>query len=180
MFAYCLNNPCTLCDPLGTSPFGPLNIGDYYTIHKKVQDDVQRQKGWLEEISVKGPKGRGRLDLYDKANNVYYEVKSEGAAYRPSTERQMQKYDVAEISGMASLFISQEQPATRGTEYVSGSFEYGFWDVNYSLEANGLIVYEPTYNFERMGASLATALVVGLVAIAAGFGIPLAIPGVGN
>ena len=76
--------------------------------------------------------------------------------------------------------ISVDQPATRGTEYVSGSFEYGFWDVNYSLEANGFIVYEPTYNFKRMDASLATAVVVGLVAIAVGFGIPFAIPGFGN
>ena len=170
MFAYCVNNPIYLNDPHGNSSLLPyLTLSDYQKIHSMVQLKVQMKKGWATEVGVRTDRKNGykfgRLDLFDPDTNTYYEVKSIGSAFTKNTRKQMERYDKSKICGVWSLVFWQKYAATRGTEYVSGSFSYGMWDVEYSLQAPGLIVYTPTYNWRRAGMTTAVIVLAGAVAV---------------
>jgi len=86
-----------LSDSNGTSPGTPvLTIVDYYAIHKLVQTYIVEELGGAAamEVYIKAEDGRkGFLDVYDPVDSSYYEVKSEKASSKLSTERQMQRYD---------------------------------------------------------------------------------------
>ncbi len=161
MFSYCDNEPIDNSDVLGWGAWVPvLTLADYKIIHDTVADRVALTLGWWRasrEVYVKGWKGRGFLDVYDTISNEYYEVKSIGAAYKASTERQMQKYDVAKPP------LSWADHVRRGSQKVSGSFYYGAWRVSYALEKKGLVVYRPTWKQEKYNmyvAALALAFVI--------------------
>lgn len=168
MFAYCGNNPVSFVDPLGSSPYGALSIIDYYWIHRAVQDHASKQTGWMTEVYVSGSKGAGRLDLYDVYDNTYYEVKSRGAAYIPTTKRQMQKYDQAKPNAIVSIFFGHDEKVTRSQEKISGSFKYGMYDVTYKNEADGLIVYDVELNWNRAAKYLLTLAFAGLALLTSG------------
>ena len=178
MFAYCNNNPICLVDYSGESPFGSLTLGDYYIIHKQIQFDCKCKTGWDMEVYVSGSKGIGFLDLYDSTNNQYYEVKSDKAANRSSTSRQMEKYDVALVKDIR-YSDPATTPPTRGMQYVTGTVEYGVWDINYRLSSAGLITYTPEYNWNRAGTIAASLLIVGLALFTQGASIPFTAPALG-
>ena len=163
LFTYCDNDPTDNSDELGWGPWTPmLTLADYRTIHNKVADLVAWEIGFWRasrEVYVTGAKGRGFLDVYDTISNEYYEVKSKGAAYKASTDRQMKKYDVAKPP------LSWRGYVKRGNKNVSGSFYYGAWKVSYALKTAGLVVYTPTWKRERFKVGAVFSLVaIGLVA----------------
>ena len=167
-FAYCNNNPMLLSDSNGTSPGTPvLTIVDYYAIHKLVQTYIIEELGGAAamEVYVKAENGRkGFLDVYDPVDSSYYEVKSEKASSKLSTERQMQRYDNSKV-------VATGQEVSRGTKVVSGSFSYGFWDIEYSSKKDGLVTYNANFNWGRAGKSLsgiAVAVGVGFIVYYAG------------
>ena len=166
MYAYCCNNPIAFTDSSGQFPVLQPGLLDRYFIHRKVQKDCQKKTGWEIEVKVEGAKGNGRLDLYDKSKNSYYEVKSKGAAYttvtkrvRKSTRDQMEKYDVAGITDKRFPELENVVP-TRGTDYVKGTTQYFVWDIEYEYKEPGLIVYTLDQNSERTAA-----VVAGIVSI---------------
>lgn len=108
------------------------------------------------EVFVRETKGCGRLDIYDCLSNSYYEVKSEGAAFTNSTNKQMEKYDNAHV-----LFSSRGN-VKRGTKIVSGTFYYGAWKITYQSVANGLISYSCTWSQQRYE----TAKMIALTSVA--------------
>lgn len=164
-----------MIDETGESPFGVLALFDYYIIHKLVQADCRRQKGWNMEVYVSGAKGIGFLDLYDVDSNQYYEVKSEKSAKRGSTRRQMEKYDVSYVND--NRFKDPiDSPPTRGNEYVSGTVQYGAWDVEYRLDSAGLITYATEYNWDRGGKVLAGVAAIVLAIATHGYSIPFTVP----
>ena len=170
MFTYCENNPVNNADVSGQSPIGVLGLADYAAIHAIVQYKCAKNYGWYTEIYVKGRRGRGYLDLFDKRNHSYYEVKSSGAYKRSSTTRQMRKYDVAVIADTArnrNKFSSSVigSSINRGTKNVYGRFQYGIYDVKYRLQSPGLIVYEVKVNWER--ATVVATVAVFAVLLAA-------------
>lgn len=118
------------------------------------------------------------LDLYDTKNNQYYEIKSDGAAKRSSTSRQMAKYDVATVKDLR-YFTPASTPPTRGTQYVTGKVEYGTWDVEYRLTSAGLITYTTQYNWQRAGTYAAIAAFVGLAILSDGSSVPCTAPLIG-
>ena len=167
-FAYCNNNPMLLSDSNGTSPGTPvLTIVDYYAIHKLVQTYIIEELGGAAamEVYVKAENGRkGFLDVYDPVDSSYYEVKSEKASSKLSTERQMQRYDNSKV-------VAAGHEVSRGTKVVSGSFSYGFWDIEYSSKKDGLVTYNANFNWGRAGKSLsgiAVAVGVGFIVYYAG------------
>ena len=132
-----------------------------------VQMDCYITKGWEMEVYVKGPLGKGYLDLINTKTNEYYEVKSKGVYDRGGHINQMRKYDVSTLQNskrnrmIPNLSIGAG--ITRGTSTVSGSFRYGFYDVNYYTQENGLIVYETHFNAGRAALYAGAALTIALV-----------------
>lgn len=177
LFQYCWNNPVILKDGAGTSPTGALALYDYQIIHKIVQAMCSASKGWITEVYVSGAEGIGYLDLYDPVTNQYYEVKSERAAKRKATRKQMEKYDISYIKDWRIANPPATSP-TRGNDYVSGYFQYGVYDVYYEYKGNGLITYRTEYNYERSLKLLATAAAaaVSIFAIYSGAGAVAGIP----
>ena len=145
-----------------------------------VQNACAVYYNWETEIYVKGELGRGYLDLYDPNNNCYYEVKSEKEAYKSSTVTQMQKYDVAKVQDTfgnrlkLTKIFSDDSP-DRGTTSAFGYIHYGIYDVEYHLEAPGLIVYKTDVNWDRAVAYVSAAVLAALV-IAFPESAPVAIP----
>ena len=175
MFAYCVNNPIRHVDSAGVSPVDLLTIGDYYVIHKMIQADCVLKYMWDMEVYVSGPQGKGFLDLYDYRNNQYYEIKSKHAGGLPSTERQMQKYDVAKIKAKRYTNPPLESPS-RGFQFVTGKLTYGLWDVEYKWERPGLITYETKFNWQRAGIYAAIVLSIGLGIVTEGTSVPITAP----
>ena len=139
-----------------------MTLWDYRKIHNKVADLVRWSLGiWRasREVYVKGPKGRGFLDVYDTVSREYYEVKSSGAAYTSATRKQMAKYDVAKP-------LLSSKSIKRGTKKVKGSFYYGAWKVDYKLSQNGLVVYTPKWKKKQLVAAAAVVLAITLITIA--------------
>ena len=146
MFAYCGNNPQNLSDPGGSNPFGKLNLFDYWLIHKFVQAFVSLEYSLFTEVYVKGPLGRGYLDLYDYSNHSYYEVKSVGAASAPRTAFQILKYDTANKMGKPIFSqLTNITKLSKGKYTINGDFTYGNYRAHYGSVAPGLIVYEPIW-----------------------------------
>ena len=173
VFSYCENNPVNMADSSGLSPYSVLGLLDYAAIHSKVQSECVQKKSWVAEVYVRGAKGRGYLDLYDEITGSYYEVKSLRASQRISTQRQMQKYDVATIADTPlnrmrfdSSVIGQS--LKRGMQQVDGKFQYGIYDVDYWLQNNGLIEYSPRINWGRAETAVTVAGVLVLLALCPG------------
>ena len=165
MFAYCNNNPVIFIDVSGYSPFSTLNIADYYTIHKIVQYLCCAEYGWDMEVYVKGPLGNGSLDLYDYKKNQYYEVKSLRSSTYPTTAFQMQKYDESKIAAIRYRDENITSSPTRGKENVRGSFMYGLYDIEYELQEDGLIAYNPIFRKDRaLNVGIASILIIGTIA----------------
>ena len=139
--------------------------------------------GWEMEVQVSGPNGDGRLDLYDKDSNSYYEVKSRGAAYtvvkkniRSITRIQMEKYDAAEVVDKRFPELSGVSP-NRGMTFVSGEIKYGIWDVSYQWERPGLIVYDVKMNPERAATAAITGFaIIGMAVYSGGLSLPYTAP----
>ena len=131
-------------------------------MHKYVQYLCMAEYGWDMEVYVRGPLGRGSLDLYDYESNSYYEVKTKNTVNRakPLVDAQMAKYDSSQIKAKRYKEANITNSPTRGTEFISGTFCYGIYDVNYSTKENGLIIYDPVVNKSR---SLQTAVVLVMV-----------------
>lgn len=173
VFSHCENNPVNMADSSGLSPYSVLGLLDYAAIHSKVQSECVQKKSWVAEVYVRGAKGRGYLDLYDEITGSYYEVKSLRASQRISTQRQMQKYDVATIADTPlnrmrfdSSVIGQS--LKRGMQQVDGKFQYGIYDVDYWLQNNGLIEYSPRINWGRAETAVTVAGVLVLLALCPG------------
>ena len=158
-FVYCDNYPTNCVDPSGESPFGTLELWDYYLMHKYVQYLCVAEYGWDMEVYVKGPLGRGSLDLYDYESNTYYEVKTKNTVNRAKSlvDAQMAKYDSSQIKARRYKEAYITDSPSRGTQFISGTFCYGIYDVSYTTKENGLIVYDPVAN---KGRSLQTAVVL--------------------
>ena len=157
MFAYCGNNPSNALDENGESF---LSLFERRMIHKLVQLHITLTYFFTldSEVYIDGPNGTGFLDIYDPAENAYYEVKSNGCAYDSSTETQMQKYDAAtRIHGYPN-----KQHPSRGTKPISGNFTVGVIDVSYRLENDGLIVYYTSVRMEELEASTQIAFLTWL------------------
>ncbi len=156
MFAYCGNNPANYQDNGGDIP--QPTLWEFYFIHRRVQELIVLAYGYAMEVFVTSPWGNGRLDLYNAANNQYYEVKSRGQYDTSPTSHlseQMAKYDDSKIQSW--IFESYDIPESpkRGTNStISGSFRWGDWLVTYQYEENGVIIYDcrlkmqPDYQFE--------------------------------
>ena len=153
-----------MVDKDGRDPFGVLNLFDYGASHLMVQQDLLILYGWEIEIYVDGPDGRGRMDLYDRESNEFYEVKSVGVAYLPSTQKQMNKYATATTVDRRPT-SSSPRP---GTKRVSGFFTYGIYDVSYWSvpEIPGLIAYSYQLNYSRAFAIYGMALVSAIILVA--------------
>jgi len=146
-YAYCHNNPVIKADANGYSPWSPrLSLADYWIIHSEVADNVAlsiSHDTYLSgrEVYENGIYGIGIVDVYDKYNNMYYEVKSIGAAFSNRTQKQMNKYDNSRAK-------YQQNNLMRGTKQVKGFFCYGAWRIDYYLAQPGLVVYETSYSTE--------------------------------
>ena len=155
MFAYCLNNPLIGYDPSGRAVLPFPTLLDYYWMHKYVQYDIVETYGYGMEAFVIGPKGSGRLDIYNMYTNEYYEVKHIGAAGGALFEDQMAKYDASHVAGWRFAEYSVNGNVTRGTEYISGVTQYMYWDLHYRKAADGVIIYTWTLNETRYALHMA-------------------------
>ncbi len=160
LFSYCEN---TVVKNKDSNGFGLwikyLTLWDYKKIHSRVADEVAYKIGFFRTVReqyVKGSLGRGFLDVYDRIENTYYEVKSYGDAFSKSTVKQMLKYD------HAKPLFSSRGCVKRGTQDVFGYLKYGGWDVYFYLYEPGLVVYKCEWNNAR-----ATTTVFVTVALAA-------------
>mgnify|MGYP002771227767 FL=1 len=173
MFMYCENNPVYNADPEGANPFGELNIVDYAIMHAWVQSQLARKYGWLTEVAVKLANGKkGRLDLYDSINNVFYEVKAYKSAESSKTEIQIRGYATSVInSKIYSQYngLTPNRPSSQDKP-IKGSFIYGIYDIEYESDPTnpGLIVYKYERNYRREAALNATFAMIAIGAIAVG------------
>ena len=170
MFAYCGNNPVNRVDPSGEDPFGILDLIDMKIIHGMIQIKIAIEYSWTMEVYVKGPMGRGFLDLYDSENGCFYEIKSEKEATRPRTKKQIKKYEVATVQDTIGNRLKLSSIDTLslvvpGNTAIDDSIQYGIYDVKYYLSEPGLIVYEHHVNWERAGRYAAAAVIVALIAL---------------
>jgi len=168
MFTYCLNNPVSGIDPTGEIV---VLLATARAIHNQVADRVAEKVGGEQNVYIKKTHGgkvrRGFLDVYDKKNNSYYEVKSVLSKDSWRTKRQMEKYD-----GSTAVNYNSP-PITRGTEYVSGDFSYGIYDVSFRSEKAGLVTYTVDINSKR-AAQTAIMVMIGVgLAMFSGFPAPL-------
>ncbi len=166
LYAYCLNNPCNNSDLLGCGPWAKyLTLWDYKRIHNMVADAVRDKIGILKasrEVYVKGDKGRGFLDVYDKTKNQYYEIKSIGSAELKSTKKQMEKYDASKV------VLGRHGKVKRGTKKISGSLYYGAWKIKYYSYKNGLVVYTHDWiqkRYDTAAKVVSVAILVGITAL---------------
>jgi RHS repeat-associated protein len=167
MFTYCLNNPVQRSDPRGDTSIIPLpTLRDYYYMHRAVQNDIKRQYGYEIEVYVVGPRGTGRLDIYDVTTNQYYEVKHSPAAAGWLFDEQMKKYDSSHVAGrLLKKYNNIEGKVTRGQQYIAGKTTYSYWDIFYHTDEDGVIVYDWFVNNERYAKYL--AIIAAVVAVAA-------------
>ena len=150
MFAYCNNSPVAFYDPRGTALLPVLGLTDYYLIHKMVQCLVLDAYGYAMEVYITSPFGNGRLDLFDAMNNQYYEVKHAPLAPMWNDSIQKLKYDNCIVHGRLFKEYYFDQPPTAGWNLnISGEFQYGYWDVTFSAQGNGLITYSAYVNKSR-------------------------------
>ena len=175
MFTYCYNTPENMFDDGGNSPFGALQIYDYYLIHKIVQYQCATMYGWNTEIYVKKGIGkdskRGFLDLYDQSSLTYYEVKSIGVFERGNYTKQLDKYNGATVQdtpGNKKKGISVYNVVVKPGQMTGKGFhfKYGIYDVSWEFVGNGLIVYDPNPNKCR-AAACAVVITAAAVCIAA-------------
>ena len=156
MFTYCLNNPLLGIDPTGEIV---VLLATARAIHNQVADRVAEQVNGKQNVYVKktqdGKVRRGFLDVYDKKKNSYYEVKSDLSKNSWRTKRQMEKYD-----GSTAVKYNSP-PITGGTEYVSGDFSYGIYDVSFRYEKAGLVTYTVDINPKR-AAQTAIMVMIGV------------------
>ena len=118
-------------------------------MHKYVQYDIVESYGYGMEVYVVGPKGTGRLDIYNAETNEYYEVKHQPAAGGDAFDNQMARYDVSHVVGWRFSEYEIDGDVTRGSEYISGMTRYKYWDIHYRKAADGLIIYTWTLNETR-------------------------------
>ena len=172
MFAYCLNNTIQRSDPTGDASIIPLpTLRDYYNMHKAVQYDIVENYGYGMEVYVVGPKGVGRLDLYDGTTNQYYEVKHSPAATGSLFNDQMKKYDSSYVAGWRFEEYNIGGKVARGQQNIFGFTTYSYWDIEYHSSEDGVIVYNWYINKARYEAYVATvAVVVAAVVVCAAFG----------
>ena len=110
---------------------------------------------------------RGYLDLYDVATNTFYEVKSRGAyAATNGAKDQLERYSLSVVESRKVVLKPIDSP-TPGSKLVSGTFEYGLYDVSYWSEVPGVIIYKPTLNDER--AKAYTSVIVTVVFVVAAY-----------
>ena len=162
-----------MVDPGGNDPFGVLDLNDYIMIHFMVQLQCATNYGMFMEIYVKGPDGKGFLDLFDPIHNTYYEVKSDGV---PSSvyENQMKKYNTATVRNTRGNrrkvdnidYYSDKQISPGEKSDIAGSFQYGIHDVSYSYSGPGLIQYSISPNQQRQEELAKTELLAGGAALA--------------
>ena len=156
MFAYCGNNPVLLCDTTGTFPEDDLNLFDYLIIHILVQTYVAIELGLYPEVYVKGPLGKGFLDLYDKDSHSYYEVTSKNNANSSRKIAQIAKYNAANQMGLPVYTTLTDIPELQGgTEPIDSYFIYRNYSIHYWLEEPGLILYNPEKLATKQGYSIA-------------------------
>ena len=155
MFAYCNNNPIIFSDASGCDPFGILRLIDYAIIHLLVQVMIAETMGWEIEVGVyskveideKETEKYGRLDLYDRKTNSFYEVKSldyvnsnKGSI---ATKDQIDRYKKTIRFAKGNFY----QPIHAGNATIKGSFRYGDYIINFNDRYDikeGLIVYSKT------------------------------------
>ena len=174
MLAYCLNDPINRIDAFGLASIIPLpTIKDYYHMHKAVQYDVAEQYGFGIEVYVVGPKGIGRLDLYDGETNQYYEVKHIIAATGTLLTEQLAKYDVSHVAGWRFSEYSAMGTVSKGQAFIMGKTTYSYWDIVYHSSGDGVIAYNWHVNDKRYAQHVACAAAVcttALVGVALGQG----------
>ena len=148
MFSYCVNNPVVFIDAIGNSPYGPLDITDYYRIHRRIQEKISNEKNWDMEVGVyrivDGRKKRGRLDLYDIIKNEFYEIKSSGSA--STAEEQIERYENS--VGFTNKKYTFTEKLNRGTEKISDYIDYGIYHITYGnskLKPELIIYHVPDY-----------------------------------
>ena len=136
MFAYCGNNPVMLCDDCGEDAKN--------AIHNEVVDHAAAKYGLVSEEYL----GRyGRCDLVDYGDLAVYEVKPIsymnifGSYKNKLLNNQLDRY----VQGLTYNYSKIEDLAPvrfkRGTKSISGNFDYGDYEVYYSLMAPGEIYY---------------------------------------
>ncbi len=176
-YVYCDNNSVNMMDYGGDSPYSTvLTIIDYYRIHKRVQIEIMKILGLGESIIEKSvydintDKYNGRLDVYYRPNNSYYEVKSYKSAYTDKTREQMNRYD-------SSYALKGKGTVNRETEYINGEFDYGFWKITFESDIDnpGLVTYHYEYVKEREQIAKAV-IIVAAVAVVLMSGVPVPIP----
>jgi RHS repeat-associated protein len=150
LYRYCYNQPINQNDSNGYGPFLPFLIfSDRALIHHMVATFVYVVIGAIYGFDnakygpwVTGAAGNGFLDVYNKYNNEYYEIKSLADSSSLRTAMQMMKYDVA-CTKYSTAFVK------RGRLKIFGTFNYGAWIVEFYYKEPGLIVYrEPKFDSE--------------------------------
>ncbi len=125
-----------------------MHLWDCAVVHVMVQSYCITTYGWCSEVYVKGPKGRGFLDLLDYSITPYqyYEVKYENVCHTEATKKQMTKYDEAIIAD--SLGNRLLYGTLIGKNIVRGdrdkpktSFTIGKYHIRIEWEEAGLISY---------------------------------------
>ena len=122
-----------------------------------VQLSCYRKYGFVLEVYVYGPLGRGYLDLYDKEQKAYYEVKS---ANIPAEvyEFQLLKYNTSTIRntignriklGNIDAFVGTTPKQGLYNKDIEGHFFYGIYDVDYHCTGVGEIKYTTRRNGTR-------------------------------
>ena len=140
-------------------PLPILGLADYYLIHKMVQCLIVDSHGYAMEVYVTSPFGNGRLDLFDAANNQYYEVKHAPLASSWANSMQQFKYDHCKIGGFMFRGYTFAASPTAGSRVdITGTFKYDYWDITYKSHGNGLITYEARLNKARYFDYLETTL----------------------
>ena len=100
------------------------------------------------------------MDIYDAANNEYYEVKSSLQADTTSTANQMYKYDTSHIKDWRFEGYDIPDSPQKGNLEISGSFQYKHWDITYRSYRSGMIVYYVTLNTKRYEQKVVTVAAV--------------------
>lgn len=143
---------------------------------KQMSKILTSNKGWLSEIYIKKGNARGFLDLYDNANEKFYEVKSNSPRNVKTGLKQMQKYDGAvipktkgNIRAGVTKFSRNIKPGDDSN--IKDSFYYGFYDVSYYYSQPGLILYDVKPNMNRVAETLGCTLLLGTIIL-----LPCVIP----